>query len=62
LEALLEKADNISTIEEAERLLFYYHPTQTQLFHKALTLAKEAHINQKRKSGEPYIIHPILRF
>jgi RelA/SpoT family (p)ppGpp synthetase len=60
LEALLDKADNISTIEEAEKLLFEFHPTQTPLFHKALTLAKEAHVHQKRKSGEPYIIHPIL--
>jgi len=60
LEALLDKAHNISTIEEAEKLLFNYHPTQSLLFHKALALAKEAHVHQKRKSGEPYIIHPIL--
>ena len=60
MEALLDKARNISTIEEAEELLLNYHPTQTPIFHKALTLAKKAHINQKRKSGEPYIIHPIL--
>jgi len=60
LEALLDKAHNISTIEEAEKLLLEFHPTQTPLFHKALTLAKEAHVDQKRKSGEPYIIHPIL--
>jgi len=60
LEALLDKAHNISTIEEAEELLFEFHPSPTPLFHKALTLAKEAHAHQKRKSGEPYIIHPIL--
>ena len=60
MEALLNKAHNIKTIEEAEKLLFHYHPTQSSLFHKALSLAKEAHANQKRKSGEPYIIHPIL--
>ena len=26
---------------------------------RAFTLAKEAHAPQKRKSGEPYILHPI---
>jgi len=60
LQALLEKADNISTIEEAEKLLLSYHPNPTKLFDKALTLAKKAHVNQKRKSGIPYIVHPIL--
>ena len=27
--------------------------------HEAYELAREAHAEQKRKSGEPYIIHPI---
>ncbi|MBQ2536797.1 MAG: HD domain-containing protein, partial [Bacteroidaceae bacterium] len=27
--------------------------------HEAFELAREAHAEQKRKSGEPYIIHPI---
>ena len=60
MEALLNKARNISTIEEAEGLLSLYHSTPTALFHTALNLAKDAHAPQKRKSGEPYIIHPIL--
>lgn len=30
-----------------------------QLIHKAFRFAKEAHRDQKRKTGEPYIIHPI---
>ena len=29
------------------------------VIHKAYELAKEAHSPQKRKTGEPYIIHPI---
>jgi RelA/SpoT family (p)ppGpp synthetase len=60
LEALLDKARNISTIGEAEQLLSFYHPSPTALFHTALNLAKVAHAPQQRKSGEPYIIHPIL--
>ena len=60
MEALLNKAHQINTIEEAQKLLFHYHPTPSPLFHKALSLAKEAHVHQKRKSGEPYIVHPIL--
>lgn len=59
MEALLEKARHVSTIEEAEALLFSYHPTPTQSFYTALDLAKKAHAPQKRKSGEPYVVHPI---
>ncbi len=37
-----------------------YHPSgDISLIHKAYTVAKEAHKDQRRKSGEPYIIHPI---
>lgn len=60
MEALLSKADNISTIEEAEELLFSYTNSNSEIINKALILAKEAHSGQTRKSGEPYIIHPIL--
>ncbi len=60
MEALLKKAEGITTITEAQKLLFEYHPTYSPLFTTALNLAKEAHTKQRRKSGEPYIIHPIL--
>ncbi len=60
MEALLSKADNISTIEEAEKLLFSYTDSNSELINQALVLAKKAHIGQTRKSGEPYIVHPIL--
>ncbi len=37
-----------------------YHPTKEfDIIEKAYRLAVEAHKDQKRKSGEPYIIHPL---
>lgn len=60
MEALLKKARNITTIEDAETLLYEYHPIQSSLFKKALILTKQAHAHQTRKSGEPYVVHPIL--
>jgi len=59
LEALIQKAKEISTIEEAKDLLFEnikYSPN----IQKALDFATKAHQNQFRKGGEPYIIHPII--
>ena len=60
MEALLSKAESISTIEESEKLLFSYANPNSKIISQGLSLAKEAHKNQFRKSGIPYVIHPIL--
>ena len=42
-----------------KRLKQYGRPYNMDLISKAYDLAWEAHENQKRVSGEPYIIHPV---
>jgi len=60
LDAFLDKAKNIHTIEEASTLLWEQLPSPLPATTQALTLSLEAHKGQVRKSGEPYIVHPIL--
>ena len=60
MDAFLLKAKSIHTIEEATSLLWEQIPNPLPLTEKALELALTAHDGQFRKSGEPYIIHPIL--
>lgn len=46
--------------EKLINIILHYHPSDDiSMITKAYELAKKAHNNQKRKSGEPYIIHPI---
>ena len=40
-------------------ILHYHSSDDITMISKAYELAKKAHNDQKRKSGEPYIIHPI---
>ncbi len=45
--------------ELQEKVLGYYSEANTELLKKAYSVAAAAHINQKRASNEPYIIHPL---
>ena len=46
--------------EDLIRSIRKYHPSDDiSLIEKAYKVAHEAHKDQKRKSGEPYIIHPL---
>lgn len=45
--------------EELMPTISYLPPEELILVHSALNLAFEAHDGQKRRSGEPFIIHPV---
>ena len=46
--------------EELIRKIKLYHPSDDlHLVERAYHIARDAHKDQKRKSGEPYIIHPL---
>ncbi|KAG9459430.1 hypothetical protein H6P81_003938 [Aristolochia fimbriata] len=45
--------------EDLKPVISYLPPGQLTLVNKALKVAFEAHDGQKRRSGEPFIIHPV---
>ncbi len=47
------------TIEDFFELIENYSEEEKQMIKKAYDLANKLHAEQKRDSGEPYIIHPI---
>jgi GTP pyrophosphokinase len=54
--------DTITQINDVEGAIghLYKHIASSTAVQNALSLAQHAHSNQFRKSGEPYIIHPVL--
>lgn len=61
MDAFLENIQKCSSIEESKNILFAQlnnKPSKETI--KALDIAITAHDGQVRKSGEPYVIHPIL--
>ncbi|MBD3841244.1 MAG: bifunctional (p)ppGpp synthetase/guanosine-3',5'-bis(diphosphate) 3'-pyrophosphohydrolase [Campylobacterales bacterium] len=59
MDNFLDNLKGINTIEKAVELLNSTYPINDQI-QKALDFSTEAHKEQFRKSGEPYIVHPIL--
>lgn len=45
--------------EELKPTISYLPPEELELVHNALKVAYEAHDGQKRRSGEPFIVHPV---
>ncbi len=58
MDKLLEQIQNIKDVQSAKTLLFSLNK-QNQKIIDAVELSQDYHKDQYRKSGEPYIIHPI---
>ena len=60
LEAVAEYQNPEELYAELIQKLKKYHPSDDiSMIEKAYTVAQEAHEGQRRKSGEPYIVHPL---
>jgi hypothetical protein len=45
--------------ERLEPLLWYLRDEERRMVHEGLELAVRAHSGQNRKSGEPFVTHPV---
>ncbi len=59
MKTIIDAVRDIHDLQEAKKF-FYKQVKQSPLVEKALEISEKAHSGQVRKSGEPYIIHPIL--
>lgn len=64
VEVELERPSDFTVPDELYKELVkkvseYYPNLNLELLHRAYMTAKNAHMDQKRKSGEPYVIHPL---
>jgi GTP diphosphokinase / guanosine-3',5'-bis(diphosphate) 3'-diphosphatase len=59
MDIFLEEIGEVTTTEAALSLLQTTAP-YTNILQNAITLASDSHQHQLRKSGEPYIVHPLL--
>ncbi|MDD3775132.1 MAG: RelA/SpoT family protein [Sulfurovaceae bacterium] len=60
MDIFLKNIKGCRDTKAAKELLFGQLPNYSPSTVKALDVAIKAHADQKRKSGEPYIVHPIL--
>ena len=60
INAPLEPIDPDKRFQDLLQIIRQYHPSDdVSLLERAYAVAKEAHGDQKRHSGEPYITHPV---
>src|SRR5690625_4189214 len=55
----MAKGDMLTIEEVIERARLYLNEEDVVFIYRAYEFAKEAHKDQFRKSGEPYIVHPV---
>ncbi|MCT4612285.1 MAG: bifunctional (p)ppGpp synthetase/guanosine-3',5'-bis(diphosphate) 3'-pyrophosphohydrolase [Clostridia bacterium] len=59
MEKLKNKTEEMLYKELIEKVKKYHDTADFKMIEKAYELAKEAHKDQNRRSGEPFIIHPL---